>query len=51
MLKEFLTEIGEGEQELEFAREKLCTIPHFAPRQVFDRIDTGKNEVISHIEI
>ena len=38
-LKNFLVAVGEGERELEFARQRLCNIPDFAPHAAFQRLD------------
>jgi Ca2+-binding EF-hand superfamily protein len=38
-LKNFLVAVGDGERDLELARQRLCNIPDFAPHAAFQRID------------
>lgn len=50
-LKNFLVAIGEGEQVLERARQRLCEIRDFAPESAFQRIDRDGNIYISSYEL
>jgi Ca2+-binding EF-hand superfamily protein len=38
-LRNFLTAVGDGERDLEFARSRLCSISDFVPRAAFQRMD------------
>jgi Ca2+-binding EF-hand superfamily protein len=38
-LRNFLTAVGDGERDLEFARSRLCSISDFVPRAAFQRVD------------
>ena len=38
-LKNFLVAVGDGERDLELARQRLSNIPDFAPHSAFQRID------------
>lgn len=42
-LKNFLVAVGDGERDLEAARQRLCSIPDFAPHSAFQRIDRDNN--------
>jgi Ca2+-binding EF-hand superfamily protein len=48
-LKNFLVAVGDGERNLEAARQRMCTIRDFAPHSAFQRIDRdGSGAVDSH---
>jgi hypothetical protein len=50
-LKNFLVAIGDGEHQLERARQRLCEIRDMAPFQLFQRLDRDCNDYISSYEI
>lgn len=50
-LKNFLVAIGEGEQVLERARQRLCEIRDFSPESAFQRLDRDGNIYISSYEL
>lgn len=50
-LKNFLVAIGDGEQLLEKARQRLCEIRDFSPESAFQRIDRDGNIYISSFEL
>lgn len=49
-LKNFLVAVGDGERDLELARQRLCNIPDFAPHAAFQRIDRDYSLQISSRE-
>jgi len=49
-LKNFLVAVGDGERDLELARQRLCNIPDFAPHASFQRIDRDYSLQISSRE-
>jgi Ca2+-binding EF-hand superfamily protein len=50
-LKNLLVAIGDGEQVLERARQRLCEIRDFSPESAFQRLDRDGNLYISSFEI
>lgn len=50
-LSGFLRAIGEGERELEIARQRLCTIRDFAPHTAFQRINRDLSDFIKSFEL
>ena len=38
-LKNLLVAVGDGERDLEGARQRLCSIRDFAPHSAFQRLD------------
>jgi Ca2+-binding EF-hand superfamily protein len=54
-LKNLLVAVGDGERDLEGARQRLCSIRDFAPHSAFQRLDRdysaniGSNEVINFV--
>jgi hypothetical protein len=38
-LKNLLVAVGDGERDLEAARQRLCSIRDFAPHAAFQRLD------------
>lgn len=50
-LKNLLAAVGEGEQVLERARQRLCEIRDFTPESAFQRIDRDANIYLSSYEI
>lgn len=50
-LKNFLDAVANGERDLEAARFRLCSIPDFAPRSAFSRIDRNSSGSVSNLEI
>ena len=49
--KNFLVAIGDGEQALESARQRLCRISDFAPHSAFQRFDRNGSGVVCEGEI
>ena len=50
-LKDLLIGVGDGERDLEVARQRLCTIRDFAPHAGFQRIDRNLSEFINSFEL
>ena len=50
-LKNFLVAVGDGERDLELARQRLCNIPDFAPHAAFQRIDRDYSLQVSTREL
>ena len=50
-LKALLVAVGDGERDLEGARQRLCAIRDFAPRAAFERIDRDISGAITSVEI
>ncbi len=50
-LKNFLVAIGDGENILERARQRLCEIRDFSPESAFQRIDRDANFYLTSFEI
>ena len=50
-LKNFLVAVGDGERNLEAARQRLCTIRDFAPHSAFQRFDRDGNAAICSHEL
>ena len=50
-LKNILVCLGEGERDLEIARQRLCAIPDFAPHSAFERVDRDCNSLVLSTEI
>jgi Ca2+-binding EF-hand superfamily protein len=50
-LKNFLVAVGEGERDLENARQRLCEIRDFAPLSAFERFDRDMDGQIGSYEI
>ena len=50
-LKNLLVAVGEGERDLEAARQRLCEIRDFAPMSSFERFDRDMIGQISSFEI
>ena len=50
-LTALLVAIGDGERDLEVARQRLCAIRDFAPHAAFERIDRDISGSITSIEI
>ena len=50
-LKNFLVAIGDGENILERARQRLCEIRDFSPESAFQRIDRDSNFYLTSFEI
>jgi hypothetical protein len=50
-LKNFLVAIGDGEHQLERARQRLCEIRDMAPFQLFQRLDRDSNDSITSREL
>ena len=50
-LKNLFVTLGDGEKDLEAARQRLCNIPDFAPLSLFERIDRDSNGVLSSSEL
>ena len=46
-LKNLLVAVGDGERDLEAARQRLCNIRDMAPHSVFERVDRGNSGMIS----
>jgi hypothetical protein len=49
-LKNLLLGVGEGEKDLEIARQKLCQIKDFSPKDAFDRLDRLKTGYLTQNE-
>lgn len=50
-LKNLLVTCGDGENSLEAARQRLCSIRDFAPHSAFQRIDRNASGSINGIEL
>jgi hypothetical protein len=50
-LKNLLIATGEGEQQLENLRQRLCAIPDFAPFSAFQRVDRDAKDYIDSVDI
>ena len=50
-LKNFLVAVGDGERDLECARQRLCNISDFAPHSAFQRMDRDFSNFITSREI
>ena len=50
-LKNFLVAVGDGERDLELARQRLCNISDFAPHAAFQRLDRDYSLQISSREL
>ena len=50
-LKDIMVAVGDGERELEVARQRLCNIRDFAPNSGFQRIDRNLSDFISSFEL
>ena len=46
-LKNLLVAVGDGERDLEAARQRLCNIRDFAPHSAFERIDRNFSGLLS----
>jgi len=50
-LKNLLVAVGDGERELEAARQRLCSIRDFAPLSAFERFDRDMTGFVASYEI
>jgi len=50
-LKSLLQATGEGEQQLESLRQRLCSIPDFAPFSAFQRVDRDAKDFVNSSDI
>ena len=50
-LKNLFVAVGEGERDLEAARQRLCSIRDFAPLSAFERFDRDMSGFVSSYEI
>ena len=50
-LKDFLVSIGEGERDLENARQKLANFVEFCPQTLFNRLDRDGNGSLTAKEL
>ena len=50
-LKNLIAAVGAGEQGLEAARQRLCSLHDFAPHSAFQRFDRDCNSFVSAREI
>ena len=50
-LKNLLVAVGDGERDLEAARQRLCNIRDFAPHSAFERLDRDFSGFLSPNEI
>ena len=50
-LKDLLVAVGDGERNLEGARQRLCSIRDFAPHSAFQRFDRDGNGYVTSIEV
>lgn len=50
-LKNLLVAVGDGERDIEAARQRLCNIRDFAPHSAFERMDRSMNASVSSLEI
>jgi hypothetical protein len=50
-LKNFFVAVADGERDLEAARCRLCSIPDFAPRAAFSRVDRDCSGSVTNIEM
>jgi hypothetical protein len=50
-LKNFLVAVGDGERNLESARQRLCTIRDFAPHSAFQRVDRDGSQFVCAREL
>jgi Ca2+-binding EF-hand superfamily protein len=50
-LKNLLVAVGEGERDLEAARQRLCEIRDFAPLSAFERIDRDMSGQVDSFEL
>ena len=50
-LKRFLVAVGDGETDLEGARQRLCHIRDFAPHSAFQRIDRDGTNFVTSFEL
>lgn len=50
-LRNFLTAVGDGERDLEFARARLCSISDFVPRAAFQRVDRNATGTVDTAEL
>lgn len=50
-LKDLLVAVGDGERNLEGARQRLCSIRDFAPHSAFQRFDRDGNAYVTSIEV
>lgn len=50
-LKTFLVAVGDGERDLEGARQRLCAIRDFIPKTAFQRMDRDENGFVTSFEL
>ena len=50
-LTNLLVAVGDGERDLEGARQRLCSIRDFAPHSAFERLDRDVSGSITSIEL
>ena len=50
-LKALLVAVGDGEQGLEVARQRLCSIRDFAPQSAFQRFDRSSNNYLTSFDV
>ena len=50
-LKDLLVAVGDGERDLEIARQRLCQIRDFAPHASFERIDRNMSNFVNSFEL
>ena len=43
--------VGDGERDLEGARQRLCSIRDFAPHSAFERVDRDCSGSVSSVEV
>jgi len=46
-LKNLLVAVGDGERQLEAARQRLCSIRDFAPHSAFQRLDRDSSNAVT----
>lgn len=50
-LTNLLVAVGDGERDLEGARQRLCSIRDFAPHSAFERVDRDCSGAVSSVEL
>ena len=50
-LKNLLVAVGDGERQLEAARQRLCSIRDFAPHSAFQRLDRDSSNYVTASEL
>ena len=50
-LTNLLVAVGDGERDLEGARQRLCSIRDFAPHSAFERIDRDISGAVTSVEL